>query len=161
MDDAACRNHPNPDLWYPETSNPYDARVREAGRICSTCPVRTECLTFGYRERHGIYGGVLMSTKKPIPVEQQLQPYRQQKPPRRTVAPVPSRREPAATQQPAAAPAAVAVKEQEPEHREPVLEPAAVLEPVAEPVVTPIAAEPVQRSVVHQVLGFFTRLLRR
>src|SRR5260370_920072 len=37
---AACREH-DPDLWVPK---PSDNRTREAAlRICSTCPVATEC----------------------------------------------------------------------------------------------------------------------
>lgn len=168
MDDAACRNHPNPDLWYPDTSNLFDPRVREAGRICSTCPVRNDCYIFGSKERHGIYGGVLMSTKKRIPVEQvKPVPYRQQQPAKQPAS------APAAKQS-APAPAAGPAQPATPEPRlgqvaaatrtttavaesvvPPALEPVTTVEPGA---VSAPTAE--QRNIIRNILGFFGRLLR-
>lgn len=58
MDDAACRSHPNPDLWFPPTSNPGDYAA--ALRICLQCPVRAECLDLAVRSGAdaGIWGGM-------------------------------------------------------------------------------------------------------
>jgi len=52
---AACRNHPNPDLWFPERGEATD----EAKAICHTCPVRRDCLDFAlrYRIKNGVWGG--------------------------------------------------------------------------------------------------------
>lgn len=55
---AACLDHPDSDLWYPETSE-Y-TRAKEARRICrQECPVRVECLADALEndERYGIRGG--------------------------------------------------------------------------------------------------------
>jgi len=38
--EARCRAHPEPDLWYSR----YLADLERARSICSTCPVRRECL---------------------------------------------------------------------------------------------------------------------
>ncbi|MFB9626858.1 WhiB family transcriptional regulator [Nonomuraea helvata] len=51
---AACVGM-DPALFYP----PQGGSVREAKRICTSCPVRTECLAYGlaYGEIYGIWGG--------------------------------------------------------------------------------------------------------
>jgi WhiB family redox-sensing transcriptional regulator len=51
---AACRDHPHPELWFPENA---DSRNLEPYAICAACPVRAECLEFGMTERFGIWGG--------------------------------------------------------------------------------------------------------
>jgi WhiB family redox-sensing transcriptional regulator len=54
---AECRDHPNPDIWYP---NPSDIHAEaRAKAICATCPVRFQCLADANarREKHGIWGG--------------------------------------------------------------------------------------------------------
>ena len=58
MDRALCRNHPQPDLWFPNTSNPND--YRPAIRVCLQCPVRAECADLAVRSRaeFGIWGGL-------------------------------------------------------------------------------------------------------
>lgn len=58
MVDAACRNHPNPDLWFPATSLPSEAAPAIA--VCLTCPVRAECLDLAVRSHAeaGIWGGM-------------------------------------------------------------------------------------------------------
>lgn len=66
MEDAACGNHPDPDIWYPDTKDLYQSGTREALRICGTCPVRDECYEYGTRQNYGgIYGGVLFAGNRP------------------------------------------------------------------------------------------------
>jgi len=67
MDEAACRNHPDPDLWYPDTAALYTPRIREAQQICASCPVKAECYDFGRDEKYGIFGGVLVSSGRSLP----------------------------------------------------------------------------------------------
>jgi WhiB family transcriptional regulator, redox-sensing transcriptional regulator len=52
---AHCLDH-DPDLWYPLEAN----AGAEAVRICSTCPVRLDCLAWAleHNEREGIWGGM-------------------------------------------------------------------------------------------------------
>lgn len=53
--DAACLEYPA-EMWFPETGDPaHDAR-----RICSGCPVKTECLLFAleHKTEFGIFGGL-------------------------------------------------------------------------------------------------------
>ena len=55
-DNAACRGtDPTTTTFYP----PPSRNARDAKRICSSCPVRTECLqeALARHERHGIWGG--------------------------------------------------------------------------------------------------------
>lgn len=94
MDDAACANHPQPDLWYPDNTNVYSLEAREAATICSTCPVRIQCYEFGCKERYGIYGGVLMSNRQRIPplpkyMDEPQHRAPHQPPPRKRVPPRP------------------------------------------------------------------------
>lgn len=52
---AACRNHPDPGLWFPERGHETD----QAKAICHACPVRRDCLDFALRNRiqYGVWGG--------------------------------------------------------------------------------------------------------
>lgn len=55
---AACRDHPDPDMFFP---NPTDVAGRQrAAVVCARCPVVTECLDGANqrRERHGVWGGL-------------------------------------------------------------------------------------------------------
>jgi WhiB family redox-sensing transcriptional regulator len=57
MKQAVCAET-DPELFFPEKSGD---RGLEARRICSACPVRAECLTWGMdgpNTEFGIYGGV-------------------------------------------------------------------------------------------------------
>jgi len=63
MTDAACRDHPNPDLWFPELVPPGPGAVaydHEAKRICAECPVRAACRDFAVVNKidHGMWGGL-------------------------------------------------------------------------------------------------------
>jgi len=57
--DAACRGT-DPGIFYPADGRRVDARNPEAIAICSSCTVRTECLTWAldHSEEHGIWGGL-------------------------------------------------------------------------------------------------------
>ncbi|MGV9666968.1 WhiB family transcriptional regulator [Nocardia niigatensis] len=54
---AACKGHPNPEIWF--TTRPDDADALEAKAICAGCPVLRDCGTEAVRkrERFGIVGG--------------------------------------------------------------------------------------------------------
>jgi len=55
---GACRDVQfDPDWWHADTSDVLERS--EAIRICFTCPVRVECLTYAVDagEREGIWGG--------------------------------------------------------------------------------------------------------
>lgn len=58
-DRPACRNHPNPDMWFP-TTRKQTAESAEAKRICvESCPVRWKCANDADRSgvRYGINAG--------------------------------------------------------------------------------------------------------
>ena len=68
-----CSTYIDSDLWFPEEQESRGRPTRAAHQrmveratlamaICSTCPVRAECLTEGMKEEnleHGIWGGML------------------------------------------------------------------------------------------------------
>lgn len=58
---AACANHPEPRLWFPEVGVPGAAL-----RLCHSCPVKEECLEYALVEKipHGIFGGVGVDARK-------------------------------------------------------------------------------------------------
>ncbi|MBF6302286.1 WhiB family transcriptional regulator [Nocardia amamiensis] len=53
---AACAGHPDPDLWFPISS---DDPATEAKRICAGCPVREVCGMIAVRtnEQYAVAGG--------------------------------------------------------------------------------------------------------
>ena len=55
FDRAACRGYPT-DWWFPEPHRPAFVSAR-ARAICADCPVKSECGTYGAREKYGIWGG--------------------------------------------------------------------------------------------------------
>ena len=58
MIDAACANH-DPELWWVDDTKDCGAKIALA--VCSTCPVRGDCLQHAQDmpEREGIWGGLL------------------------------------------------------------------------------------------------------
>lgn len=68
---AACTNHSDPDLWFPEYPSHKPSaeqievlvdRTIYALTICNQCPVKQECLDIGMRYvniEQGIWGGTL------------------------------------------------------------------------------------------------------
>lgn len=62
MKQAACRDHPNPDLWFPDQGDQaYPAKL-----ICLECPVQKECAEYGKSEQWGIWGGLSYKAKKSL-----------------------------------------------------------------------------------------------
>jgi len=57
MDRAAC--HGLGDLFYTE-SKEDEGHMRQAKRVCASCAVRLDCLSYALerRERHGVWGGL-------------------------------------------------------------------------------------------------------
>lgn len=57
MDEAACKGLVRPDLFFPGTNE----QAEEAKAICSTCPVRRECLADARSrgDAEGVWGGEL------------------------------------------------------------------------------------------------------
>lgn len=59
--EAACRDIPNPEIFFPNEG--FDRLGRrtsdEAIAICETCPVIAQCLDFALKNKidHGIWGG--------------------------------------------------------------------------------------------------------
>lgn len=59
MQQGACRDSPDPDMWFePERTK----RAAEARSICRSCPVQSECLSFGSlpgpNAEYGIFGAL-------------------------------------------------------------------------------------------------------
>ncbi len=60
---AACRDHPDPDLWHPPGySHGHESDILTALAVCATCPVKTACLEDALEReaptyRWGIWGG--------------------------------------------------------------------------------------------------------
>lgn len=55
MADAVCPQA-DPEAWYP----PKGGSIREAKRVCASCPVRLDCLDYALAndERFGVWGGL-------------------------------------------------------------------------------------------------------
>ena len=54
---GACQGHLQPELWWPETSDP--ALAQHALALCATCEVVDDCLEYAVNgnEVYGIWGG--------------------------------------------------------------------------------------------------------
>ncbi len=50
--ESACRGM-DPALFFVDRTDNAEARA-----VCAECPVRTDCLEYGLREPHGIWGGL-------------------------------------------------------------------------------------------------------
>lgn len=59
MDAAACRHHPQPDIWFAAGVAEWADRA-EALEVCGRCPVRAECADLGMATgaEFGIWGGM-------------------------------------------------------------------------------------------------------
>jgi WhiB family redox-sensing transcriptional regulator len=56
---GSCLGHPH-HMWFPELGDPGNGAV-EAKKICSTCPVKQECLEYGIDTKsYGIWGGITL-----------------------------------------------------------------------------------------------------
>ena len=61
--DAACRERPDLN-WFPERGED----VRQAKAVCSSCPVRSDCLAdaLANRRHHGIWGAPSERERRPL-----------------------------------------------------------------------------------------------
>jgi WhiB family redox-sensing transcriptional regulator len=59
----------DPDLWYPVSTEPARARYEAAAAIavCTSCPVRAQCLELSLRHwdigQHGVWGGLVAADR--------------------------------------------------------------------------------------------------
>jgi WhiB family transcriptional regulator, redox-sensing transcriptional regulator len=59
----------DPDLWYPVSTEPARARYEAAAAIavCTSCPVRAQCLELSLRRwdigQHGVWGGLVATDR--------------------------------------------------------------------------------------------------
>jgi WhiB family transcriptional regulator, redox-sensing transcriptional regulator len=55
-DEAACKDHPLPGMWFASEEHPDTV---EAVKVCADCPVRFDCLehAIANRETDGVWGG--------------------------------------------------------------------------------------------------------
>jgi len=60
VEDAACRDDPYPDDWFPDTPGTRNPSAARAIDICRSCPVSHDCLRYAQNrpEPHGIWGGM-------------------------------------------------------------------------------------------------------
>mgnify|MGYP003129510684 FL=1 len=65
MDEGSCRDLET-DVFFGDTNSPRKSAVAKA--ICSTCPVREECLDYAIRnlEMFGIWGGHTTAERKTL-----------------------------------------------------------------------------------------------
>jgi WhiB family redox-sensing transcriptional regulator len=69
IDRARCREV-GTELFFPEASDPVT--VLRAKRICGSCEVQAECLQYGLRETHGIWGGTTEAERRQIRKRQKV-----------------------------------------------------------------------------------------
>ena len=62
---AACIGR-SPSLWFPEGGAGNSSATQEALKVCSSCPVRTQCAEHALTqpEHHGIWGGTTEAQRK-------------------------------------------------------------------------------------------------
>lgn len=58
-EEGACREHPDPDIWFPTSKDEDHPDTRRAKAICRRCPVQADCLRYALEagEEFGIWGG--------------------------------------------------------------------------------------------------------
>ena len=69
--DASCRDHSNPEWWFPEVGG---VQAREAKAVCAKCPVATDCLEWALRfpQEYGIYASTNYKGRKRIAAQRRL-----------------------------------------------------------------------------------------
>jgi WhiB family redox-sensing transcriptional regulator len=73
---AACRDSPDPDLFFPVgNTGPALEQIEAAKRICRICQVREECLDWALttKQESGVWGGLSEDERRALR-EQQSQP---------------------------------------------------------------------------------------
>jgi hypothetical protein len=74
----ACREHENPELWFPYTAEDRD----EAIDVCMGCPILQQCRAIALdRKESGVWGGMLLDRGKPsgLPSEKHPEKLRKQR----------------------------------------------------------------------------------
>ena len=68
MDDASCRDDPDPDLWFRATDMNHFTDRDTAVSICSLCPVQTQCLNYAITEEltYGVFGGLMPDQRRKL-----------------------------------------------------------------------------------------------
>lgn len=71
---GACQGHLQPELWWPETSDP--ALAQHALAICGTCDVVDDCLEYAMtnNETAGIWGGTTPVMRQFIRIQARKNP---------------------------------------------------------------------------------------
>lgn len=59
---AACKGHPDPEIFHPKPSNTRG--IQQAKAICARCPVRNQCLTQAME--YGIWGGLTEDERREL-----------------------------------------------------------------------------------------------
>ena len=61
---AACRDAPDPDLWFPVSPR----EVALAKLECVACPVKSDCLGYALAHGldHGVFGGLLPDERRKL-----------------------------------------------------------------------------------------------
>lgn len=70
MDAANCRDHPEPDLFFPSERGRHSRRQTfEAAQVCKSCPVISECLAYKQRfaGTSGVWAGGMHRAKNAAP----------------------------------------------------------------------------------------------
>jgi WhiB family redox-sensing transcriptional regulator len=61
---AACRDE-DPELFFPiGTTGPALMQIEEAKKVCRRCPVAEHCLSAGFGQHYGVWGGVSESERQ-------------------------------------------------------------------------------------------------
>lgn len=66
---AACRDAPDPDLWFPISEvGPGARQTAQAKAECARCPVRAECLGYALDNGldYGIFGGLTADERRKL-----------------------------------------------------------------------------------------------
>lgn len=58
QEQAACRDCPDPDIFFPNRREAKGLQVLVQAIYCDGCPVRQECLEYGRSEEHGLWAGL-------------------------------------------------------------------------------------------------------
>ncbi len=74
---ASCRDHPDPDLFFPiGNTGPAADQIEAAKQICTPCAVRHHCLDWALRTNQdtGVWGGLSEDERKAVIKERRRQP---------------------------------------------------------------------------------------
>lgn len=78
LENAACADTPDPDVFFPDKGESYE----KARRICGSCPERLPCLEYALIERlrHGMWGGLTETERMRLALDRGLPPPRYDSP---------------------------------------------------------------------------------